>query len=34
VSGYRLRPRAVEDLASIGDGIAADDPARRLDDLI
>lgn len=28
MSGYRLRPRAVEDLEAIGDFIAADNPAR------
>ena len=28
MSGYRLRPRAVEDLQTIGDFIAADNPAR------
>ena len=28
MSGYRLRPRAVEDLETIGDFIAADNPAR------
>ncbi len=28
MSGYRLRPKAVEDLEMIGDFIAADDPAR------
>jgi len=28
VSGYRLRPKAVEDLEAIGDYIAADDPNR------
>ncbi|MGH6660913.1 MAG: type II toxin-antitoxin system RelE/ParE family toxin [Rhodospirillales bacterium] len=28
MSGYRLRPRAVEDLQTIGDFIAADHPAR------
>lgn len=28
MSGYRLRPKAVEDLEAIGDYIAADDPDR------
>jgi toxin ParE1/3/4 len=28
VSGYRLRPRAFEDLTAIGDFIAIDDPLR------
>jgi len=28
VRGYRLRPKAVEDLEAIGDVIALDDPAR------
>jgi toxin ParE1/3/4 len=28
VSGYRLRPKAVEDLEAIGDFIASDNPAR------
>lgn len=28
MSGYRLRPKAVEDLETIGDFIAADNPAR------
>lgn len=28
MSGYRLRPKAVEDLEAIGDFIAADDPYR------
>ena len=28
MSGYRLRPKAVEDLEAIGDFIAADDPLR------
>jgi toxin ParE1/3/4 len=28
VSGYRLRPKAVEDLEAIADFIAADDPLR------
>ena len=30
MSGYRLRPKAVEDLEAIGDFIAADDPARAI----
>jgi toxin ParE1/3/4 len=30
VSGYRLRPRAVEDLEQIAEFIARDDPARAL----
>jgi toxin ParE1/3/4 len=37
VSGYRLRPKAVEDLETIADFIAADNPARAVafvDDLI
>ena len=28
MSGYRLRPRAVQDLAAIGDFIATDNPTR------
>jgi toxin ParE1/3/4 len=28
VSGYRLRPKALQDLEAIGDFIAADNPAR------
>jgi toxin ParE1/3/4 len=28
VSGYRLRPKAVDDLRAIGDFVAADNPAR------
>lgn len=28
MSGYRLRPKAAQDLETIGDFIAADDPAR------
>jgi toxin ParE1/3/4 len=37
VSGYRLRPKAVEDLETIGDFIAANNPAKAVafvDDLI
>ena len=30
MTGFRLRPKAVEDLEAIGDFIAADDPARAL----
>lgn len=30
MSGFRLRPRAVEDFEAIGDFIAANDPARAL----